>query len=392
MTSRPTVLASLVLALALLGDSLLYAVLPLHASTFGVSLAWVGVLLSANRVVRLFLYPVLARIAATGLRRFTMAAATLGALSTLGFAFGSGAWALLASRIAWGTAFGSLSLSALAYATASRHDAGKRVGLSLSLRELGPLSSLTAGTIAVSALGVRPALGLLGVVSLLGVAIATLLPDARIHLASRRRSPRPTGHEWLSAVAGFVLDGVFPATIGLLLARSADVSGAVLGAGMLLAFKRIAMVVLAPISGHAADRFGGGVATIAGFTVAATGAFFIACDSTIAGAVLLCCGAAVTSTTIPVSAARHAGLERVQALARLGIARDAGAAAGPLVALAVFDVAGAVGVYAAAGALLVAIPVRRGTTTEPQRAQSGTESEDTAADAVLQKRDVEVEE
>ncbi|MGZ8781769.1 MAG: hypothetical protein ACXW31_17765, partial [Thermoanaerobaculia bacterium] len=127
MTSRPTVLASIVLALALLGDSLLYAVLPLHASTFGVSLAWVGVLLSANRIVRLFLYPFLARIAATGLRRFTIAAATLGALSTLGFAFGSGGWALLASRIAWGTAFGSLSLSMLAYATASRHDAGKNL-------------------------------------------------------------------------------------------------------------------------------------------------------------------------------------------------------------------------------------------------------------------------
>ncbi|HEY8171881.1 MAG TPA: hypothetical protein VIH21_02240 [Dehalococcoidia bacterium] len=42
MTSRPTVLASIVLALALLGDSLLYAVLPLHAATFGISLAWVG--------------------------------------------------------------------------------------------------------------------------------------------------------------------------------------------------------------------------------------------------------------------------------------------------------------------------------------------------------------
>ncbi|HEX2059491.1 MAG TPA: MFS transporter, partial [Thermoanaerobaculia bacterium] len=75
MTSRPTVLASIVLALALLGDSLLYAVLPLHAATFGISLAWVGVLLSANRIVRLFAYPLLPRLAATGLRRFTIAAA-----------------------------------------------------------------------------------------------------------------------------------------------------------------------------------------------------------------------------------------------------------------------------------------------------------------------------
>lgn len=354
MTSRPTVLASIVLALALLGDSLLYAVLPLHAATFGVSLAWVGVLLSANRVVRLVLYPQLARIAATGLRRFTIAAASLGALSTLGFAFGSGGWVLLASRIAWGTAFGSLSLSALAYATASSHGAGKRIGLSLSLRELGPLSSLTAGMIAVSALGVRPALAVLGIVSLLGVSIATLLPDPRIDLSARRGSRAPTGHEWLGVVAGFVLDGIFPATIGLLLAPSAGVGGAVVGAGALLAFKRIAVMVLAPIGGRAADRFGGGVATIAGFTIAATGAFLIACDSIIAGAVLLCCGAAVTATTIPMSAASWDRAERVQALARLGMARDAGAAAGPLVALAVFDAVGGTGVYVTAGALLAA--------------------------------------
>lgn len=355
MTSRPTVLASIVLALALLGDSLLSAVLPLHASTFGVSLAWVGVLLSANRIVRLLLYPHLARIAATGLRRFTITAATLGALSTLGFAFGSGGWALLATRIAWGTAFGSLSLSALAYATASPHGAGKRVGLSLSLRELGPLSSLTAGMIVVSALGVRPALALLGTVSLLGVSIATLLPDSRIVPAARRGWRRPTAHEWLNAVAGFVLDGIFPATIGLLLAPSAGVGGAVVGAGALLALKRIAVVVLAPLGGRAADRFGGGVATIAGFTIAATGAFSIALEHVVAGAVLLCCGAAVTATTIPIFVVTRDAAERVQALARLGMARDAGAAAGPLIALAVFGAVGGAGVYATAGVLLVAV-------------------------------------
>src|SRR5688572_9586731 len=117
MTSRPTVLASIVLALALLGDSLLYAVLPLHAATFGISLAWVGVLLSANRIIRLFAYPLLPHLATTGLRRFTIAAAALGGVTTLTFAAASGAWVLLASRVAWGVVFGALSLSTLAYAT-----------------------------------------------------------------------------------------------------------------------------------------------------------------------------------------------------------------------------------------------------------------------------------
>ncbi|HEX6086549.1 MAG TPA: hypothetical protein VF266_18615 [Thermoanaerobaculia bacterium] len=359
MSSRPTVLASIVLALALLGDSLLYAVLPLHAATFGVSLAWVGVLLSANRVIRLFAYPFLPRIAAAGLRRFTMAAAALGGISTLAFAAGGGAWTLLASRLVWGVVFGSLSLSTLAYATEWNDVAGKRVGLSLSLRELGPLASLTLGTAAVALAGVRPTLAALGMISLAGVGIAARLPElpiahnAKVPAAFRLPSPA----DWLSFTAGFVTDGIFPATIALLLARSAGAGEAAIGAGLLLGFKRVAVVVLAPVSGHASDRFGERTVTATGFAIAALGALIIGFGGVTAGALVLSCGAAVTTTTLPIAAAGRDAGQRVAALARTGMARDAGAAAGPLAALALFEAAGAGVVYSVAGTLLAAIAI-----------------------------------
>src|SRR5207248_7109765 len=47
------VLPGLVLAVALIGDALIYVVLPLYHAEFGVSLAMVGVLLSLNRWIRL---------------------------------------------------------------------------------------------------------------------------------------------------------------------------------------------------------------------------------------------------------------------------------------------------------------------------------------------------
>ncbi len=356
-------LASIVLALALLGDSLLYAVLPLHAHTFGVSLAWVGVLLSANRIVRLFAYPFLPRIAATGLRRFTIIAAGLGALSTLVFALGRGAWVLLASRLAWGMVFGALSLSTLAYATERSEVAGKRVGLSLSLRELGPLLALTAGSAAAATFGVRTALTALGVMSLAGVFLAMLLPEQKsmtYQTASTARRRARTA-ELLSFVAGFIADGIFPATIGLVLARSAGTGAAVAGTGMLLGFKRLAVVVLSPIGGHAADRFGASVVTTAGLAIAAIGAAAIGFDRVIVGAVVLSCGAALTATTIPAAAAVGHPEERVGALARVGMTRDAGAAIGPLLALAVFDEAGAAATYWMAALLLGAaglLPLR----------------------------------
>ena len=46
-------LPGMVIAIAMIGDSLLYVVLPLYHAEFGLSLAMVGVLLSLNRWVRL---------------------------------------------------------------------------------------------------------------------------------------------------------------------------------------------------------------------------------------------------------------------------------------------------------------------------------------------------
>ena len=49
------------MSLALLGDALLYAVLPVYAADFGLTLPWVGVMLSANRFVRVFAYGAIAQ-------------------------------------------------------------------------------------------------------------------------------------------------------------------------------------------------------------------------------------------------------------------------------------------------------------------------------------------
>lgn len=376
MTSRPTALASIVLALALLGDSLLYAVLPLHAATFGVSLTWVGVLLSANRIVRLCAYPLLARMAADGLRRFTIVAAALGGVSTLAFAAASGAWALLASRVAWGVVFGSLSLATLAYATASREEAGRRVGLSLSLRELGPLLSLTLGTAVVAFAGVRLTLGALGLISLAGVFVARHLPEMELRRSSdvTTRFRVMTPFDVLSFLIGFIADGVFPATIGLVIAGASGAGSAVIATGLLLAFKRVAVVVLAPVSGHAADRFGGRSVIACGLAIATAGTLLIAFGNIISGAILLACGAAVISTAIPSTLALLEPETRINALARNAMARDAGAAAGPLAALALFDLAGAAAIYGVAGLLLTGVRFlsafdekHGGNTTEAQR-------------------------
>ena len=358
--SRPTVLAAVVLSLALLGDSLLYAALPVNSTTFGISVAWAGVLLSANRIARLFVYPLLPRIVEmVGLRWFTIAGAALGAFSTVAFAVAAGPWALLGSRIVWGIVFGALSLATLAYATDPADGAGARVGISLSLRELGPIVSLTAGALLATATGIRPALIVLGAISLLAVPTAFALPgaiQAKPHRSIAQQQPSVTVHRHgvLSATMGFVADGLFPATIALLLVESQDAAAAVIAAGTLLALKRAAVVIVGPLSGHAADRFGARAISVLGFTVTAAGTILIACGNVFVGAIVLVSGAAVTSTSIPLLADSADTRERLSSLARLGLARDAGAAVGPLVAPALFEAIGGSLLYAGAAILLAA--------------------------------------
>jgi hypothetical protein len=61
---------SWLLAIAMSGDGLLYALLPLMPEAFGIDLAWAGLLLAANRIVRIFAYTQLARLTAwLGARR-----------------------------------------------------------------------------------------------------------------------------------------------------------------------------------------------------------------------------------------------------------------------------------------------------------------------------------
>ncbi|MBL4720921.1 MAG: MFS transporter, partial [Alphaproteobacteria bacterium] len=123
--ARATAISAGVLSIMLLGDALLYVVLPVNAAEFGITLAWVGVLLSANRFIRIFTYGLIARATdAVGLRTMTLITAIAGAGSTLMYGFIDGGPILLVARIIWGLSFAAASLTTLAYAVADRGRAG----------------------------------------------------------------------------------------------------------------------------------------------------------------------------------------------------------------------------------------------------------------------------
>ncbi len=98
-------------AISLLGDATLYTVLP-HpdiAAQLGITLSMVGLLLGANRAVRLFLNgPVGMLFDRMPRRGLLIAGLSLGAGSSVFYALGHGFWPLLIGRLSWGLAWALL--------------------------------------------------------------------------------------------------------------------------------------------------------------------------------------------------------------------------------------------------------------------------------------------
>ncbi len=103
------------LALSLLGDTTLYAVLPSPeiSKQVGLSLAMVGFLLGVNRLVRLLFNGLAGSIYDRLPRRpLMLVSLAIGTLSTAFYAFGSGPYLLTTGRVLWGMAWSGMWIGA----------------------------------------------------------------------------------------------------------------------------------------------------------------------------------------------------------------------------------------------------------------------------------------
>lgn len=104
-------LVAAAVSVSLLGDALLYAVLPSQASRLGIPLALVGVLLSANRIIRLVTNSWAGAVYSRRGREGPFFAAMVGAtVTTLSYALPWGFWPFLAARTIWGTCWSFLRM------------------------------------------------------------------------------------------------------------------------------------------------------------------------------------------------------------------------------------------------------------------------------------------
>ena len=355
-TDRNSRNAALTLAFAQPGDTLLYLLLPLHHESFGVSLAEAGLLLAANRLVRIAGYGWIARLYAEhGARASCLVAALAALAATSGYAIGSGVWVLLIARLLWGLAFAAMNVATQALATAAPEGAARRSGTMRAIVAAGPVSGLLAGAVVAHFAGPREAFLLLAAAALLAFPFAARLPrggEGRPERLPRPRFGVPSRLDTWSFVQGMTLDGLF--VLGISVLAAATLPGyAALAAGAALALRYVAEILLAPLGGALAGRFGPrrvppvlSVTTALGLGDIGAGALWI-------GALLVVVlRGLIQPIAAPVVALENPGRDRVPALARLATWRDLGAGAGPLLAGALLPLVMHEVLYGAAAALL----------------------------------------
>ncbi|WP_196604560.1 MFS transporter [Pectinatus haikarae] len=157
--TRPIIIIALVTAVCLIGDSMLYVVLPTHWQDMGLSSLWqIGIILSVNRLIRLPLNPLVSYLyRKISARNGILIALLLAISTTAGYGIVNNFYIFILLRCIWGFAWTFLRLGAyftiIDYSTDQNR--GKCMGLYNGLYRLGSLFGMLFGGISADFFGVK---------------------------------------------------------------------------------------------------------------------------------------------------------------------------------------------------------------------------------------------
>jgi MFS family permease len=359
VTFRNSLISAACLGIVWAGDVVLYVVLPLYAAAFGLDALSVGLLLSVNRVVRILGYGWVSPLARRyGAKALTATACLAAAVSTLGYGLLDGFILLFAARVLWGGAWGVINLMMHAYAYGDGRNAGRRVGLSRAISSVGAFLALVSiGPLCLS-VGPHQAFTIYGLLGLAAFPLALALSPT-VAAPSEVRAPRrwiPSDLNILFFVLALAADGVLGATVSLLLSAYMSAASAIVGASLLLAFQRLAHIVLALFSGPVADRVGAGRLLLPCSLVVALGLGAIALGHVYVGTIIVIVSRALLTTVSPVLAAQRSP-DRIGALASFATWSDVGLAAGAFLGTVGISAIGLVPTYATLAVLVAGMAV-----------------------------------
>ncbi len=373
---------SLATSLSLLGDSAMYTVLPSQYSAVGITLASVGVLLSVNRFIRVFLNGPVGILTDRWPRRWVFVPAVfLGGISTAIYALSGSFWPLMAGRLIWGLAWAGIWVSgnAIVLDISTDQNRGMFIGRYQIAFFLGAAGGSILGGILTDIFGYHWAMASASALTLFGAMVALLFlpetsqwrsPASEISRQVNLEEKAPDVPQMISATAllgvnRLVVAGIMIATFGRYLA---DMLGSTVTIGQLtvgvatitglaLGLSTLIGMVAAPATGRLSDRYKSrwGVAS-GGLTCGLTGFSLLAIGTPLA----LISGLPLVS----ISSGSNQGLStalmgdlspRIRHGRRLGIlftVGDLASAVGPPLAYALLPVIGLSAIYGACAGLI----------------------------------------
>lgn len=370
-------------ALSLPGDLTLYIVLPTHTDQAGIVLGNVGLMLSANRLIRIFINsPFGVLIERIPRRRLAVPALFLGGFSSLLYTI-PGFWTLLIGRLLWGIAWAGLWLSAstIVLDISTRDNRGRFVGRLQMWYFIGVgLGSLLGGVL-TDWLGYLDTFKVCAVITLAAALMWwLLLPET----FQKHPTPPHTENESLSPAARvdnprvalviavallginwLIFLGILGAVLPLLLEERVGESIALVGlivplatfTGALSAGNQFVSLITSPLAGWLSDithqRWGLVVFALLLGVVAlgltAVGSGVVVVVATMLGAVTTSVLQTQVMTLIGDHSASH---QRGRILGILNTIGDLGSAAGPLLAYALLPLIELDGVFWVAAVVL----------------------------------------
>ena len=369
--SRTTVFTATATALSILGDQALYALLPLYFQEIGLLPIQVGILLSANRWVRLLTN----HLAEHLLDRFPVnlmlvLSLALGALLSLAYAYISSFLVLFIARCLWGLCFSFIRhISVMGVASSTEpQNLGQMMGFYNGISRIGSVLGIVLGGILFDLIGFSTTLAVFCLFSLFAVPFAMrsgLQTSSSINYQQQKNksSTRYSALLCCGFCIGSVGPGLIMSTLGfILLSRygtEVDLMGFVVGIatlnGLLLGCRWVLETLGAPIYGALIDRTGIRLGAPLCFLVGLIVMLLLNLSENLAGLALgmivfFACGTAL-STVLSAEASRLGA----KFFVRYATAFDLGMAFGPIIGWGAYELIGTPNLVFFLGAGLYAI-------------------------------------
>ncbi|MBM32652.1 MAG: hypothetical protein CL764_07375 [Chloroflexi bacterium] len=241
-------------ACVVLGDSLIYLILPLSPEEFGIKDYWglklgfwIGIALSINRFVRIFTNFLASKYYLKfGFKFPFIISIFIGSLTTISYGINENIIILLIARLFWGVCFSfqRLGVQLSAFEFGSDHKKARYLGFANASLRGGSLLSVVLGSLLIQITNIEITFTIFGLFGLFMMLIAILIPDFSISSISKANHEKDLNNRFKLISTGLLrFSSAFTANGILLATASVFVSKVLVNDNTLIGFQLTAITL-----------------------------------------------------------------------------------------------------------------------------------------------------